>query len=178
MKKTYLPKPHGFTIVELLVVIVIVGLLSVLGIMSGRKNLKTAALSEGEAFIEEIVTKERIYRANNGRFIDTNNLYDKDGRVPEFVQGGSDPKRLYESPNLQINGHKNKYFSKFSVFDCDNNGNGFKVAVFGSRKNSSNTSKNGINLSTMEDISITAKYNAQTNDFDLIDGEKFKVNGL
>lgn len=86
----------GFTMMELIVVIVIVGVCLAIWGFHGRDHIKIAMMSEAKVFIEKVISQEKIYRANNGTFIATS------GTVDTF-----DP--------LYINTKTNKYFTKFKI---------------------------------------------------------------
>jgi prepilin-type N-terminal cleavage/methylation domain-containing protein len=73
----------GFTLVELIIVIVIVGILSIVSVPVYKNYVKKAMSTEAKALLGSIITAERIYLAEHGhyRFIEDNDEitnYDKD----------------------------------------------------------------------------------------------------
>jgi prepilin-type N-terminal cleavage/methylation domain-containing protein len=61
----------GFTLVELMVVVAIVGLLSVLAVVSYRKLQTSAKMSEATEMLSNIRLQEEAYRAETGNYIST-----------------------------------------------------------------------------------------------------------
>ena len=69
----------GFTLVELLVVIIIVGVLSALAIPIFRQSIRRVMASEGYALVGAIRTAQRIYFAERNQY--TSNWVDIEGNI-------------------------------------------------------------------------------------------------
>lgn len=90
MKKT-----KGFTLVELVIVIVIVGILSIVAVPIYRGYTRKAMASEGKSLLGSIQTSQKIYYAEYGDFVavlSTNYC-----------------------PTLDVDSRANKYFINYSV---------------------------------------------------------------
>ncbi len=71
----------GFTLVELIIVIVIVGILSIVAVPVYKGYTRKAMGTEGKALLSAIITAEKIYYAEHGHYKDIgDNItnYDKD----------------------------------------------------------------------------------------------------
>lgn len=97
MKRT---KNRGFTLIELVVVMVIIGILSVISVPMYRNYVERAMGSEGKAMIGGIAKAEKVYYAEFGRFLEVartnkDSIIDVDARTntyyPEYtvVTGGA-----------------------------------------------------------------------------------------
>ncbi len=85
-------KFKGFTLVELVIVIVIVGILSVVAVPVYKGYTKKAMATEGKALLGAIHTAQKVYFAEFSR----------------FVTGA-------QSTLLDVRANTNKYFTTFSV---------------------------------------------------------------
>ncbi|MDD5454704.1 MAG: prepilin-type N-terminal cleavage/methylation domain-containing protein [Candidatus Ratteibacteria bacterium] len=56
----------GFTLVELMVVVIIVGILAAVAVPLYRSNVQRALASEGKALVGSIRTAQRVYFAEHG----------------------------------------------------------------------------------------------------------------
>lgn len=65
----------GFTLVELAVVVVIVGVLSVLAVVGYRKLILNAKLTEAENMISGIRIAQEAYRTERGTYLDVGNTF-------------------------------------------------------------------------------------------------------
>lgn len=78
-RKCYKLSLAGFTLVELLVVIIIVGILSSLAIPIFRQSVRRAMATEGYALVGAIRTAQRIYFAEINQY--TPNWIDIEGNI-------------------------------------------------------------------------------------------------
>jgi prepilin-type N-terminal cleavage/methylation domain-containing protein len=60
--------PLGMTLVELMIVVVIIGILAAISVVSYRKYIAHARLSEATAMLAEFSAKEQIYFLENGQY--------------------------------------------------------------------------------------------------------------
>jgi prepilin-type N-terminal cleavage/methylation domain-containing protein len=68
MKRRLLRNSRGFTLIELMVVVIIVGILASVAIPLYRSNVRKAAATEGAAFLGSLLTQERVYYAENSTY--------------------------------------------------------------------------------------------------------------
>ncbi|MCX7704832.1 MAG: prepilin-type N-terminal cleavage/methylation domain-containing protein [bacterium] len=87
----------GFTLVELMVVVIIVGILASVAVPIYRANIKKAMASEGAALLGSVLTAQRIYYAEH-------NVYTTNKTV------------------LGVDTAGNKYFTDYTVSSADANG--------------------------------------------------------
>ena len=73
---TNLHKKNGFTLVELMIVIGIVGVLAAIAVPIYTSNIKKAKMSEADAALGTIRTQLRIYYGENGSYPATANVVD------------------------------------------------------------------------------------------------------
>lgn len=88
-------KKNGFTMTELIVALVVVGILALIAIPSYRGYVKKGIATEGKALINEINAAQQIYYSRNGKFY----------AGTEGQQYGS---------SFRIDTRKNKYFTDYS----------------------------------------------------------------
>lgn len=88
-------KTKGFTLVELVIVIVIVGILSIVAVPIYRGYTRKAMATEGKALLGAIQTAQKIYYAENAFF---------------FKQDATSFSSI-----LDVDARSNKYFTSFSV---------------------------------------------------------------
>jgi prepilin-type N-terminal cleavage/methylation domain-containing protein len=69
--KKFINNQHGFTLVELMIVIVIVGILAAVAIPIYQGNIKKAKMSECDAALGTIRTALRVFYAENQQYPDT-----------------------------------------------------------------------------------------------------------
>ena len=87
----------GFTLVELVIVIVIVGILSVISVPIYRGYVDKAMMTEGKVLVGAIAKAELAYHVEHGYFAET---------------GGSEEERLSA---LDMDARGNKYFKSFAI---------------------------------------------------------------
>jgi prepilin-type N-terminal cleavage/methylation domain-containing protein len=66
--KQFFKNQHGFTLVELMIVIVIVGILAAVAVPIYQGNVKKAKMSECDAALGTIRTALRVFYAEHGRY--------------------------------------------------------------------------------------------------------------
>jgi type IV pilus assembly protein PilE len=87
----------GFTLIELMVVVIIVGILAAVAVPIYRANIKKAAASEGAALLGAVLTAQKVYYAENNTYTTS-------------------------KPNLNVEATGNKYFTDYSISTADANG--------------------------------------------------------
>ncbi|MCM8805290.1 MAG: prepilin-type N-terminal cleavage/methylation domain-containing protein [Candidatus Omnitrophica bacterium] len=90
-------RKHGFTLVELMVVVIIVGILASVAVPIYRANIKKAMASEGAALLGSVLTAQRIYYAENNTYTTSKTA-------------------------LGIDTVGNKYFTDYTISTADANG--------------------------------------------------------
>ncbi len=96
MRKRSLLK-KGFTLVELMVVVIIVGILASVAVPIYRANIKKAMASEGAALLGSVLTAQRIYYAEHNTYTTTKS-------------------------ELGVDTIGNKYFTDYTISSADANG--------------------------------------------------------
>ncbi|MFA6914458.1 MAG: prepilin-type N-terminal cleavage/methylation domain-containing protein [Endomicrobiia bacterium] len=89
-------KTKGFTLVELVIVIVIVGILSIVAVPIYRGYTRKAMATEGKALLGAIQTAQKIYFA-------------------EFAFFASQTTATAFSSSLDVDARSNKYFTSFTI---------------------------------------------------------------
>jgi prepilin-type N-terminal cleavage/methylation domain-containing protein len=107
-----LKNKKGFTILEGLVVVVIIGICVAIWGFHGRDHMKISMMSEARMFIDKIVAQEKIYYANHGEFINTNN------------------KSVNVLGTIFISAKSNKYFKTFKILTPEGKTNTLVVEVY------------------------------------------------
>lgn len=83
MKPQAIQRGHGFTIVELLVVIIVVGILATLTIVIYTTVQERAATKEAEGDLRQAAMKVEAYRSNNGAYPATQDVVDDGKGLPK-----------------------------------------------------------------------------------------------
>ena len=89
-------KAKGFTLVELVIVIVIVGILSIVAVPIYRGYTRKAMGTEAKSLLGSIQTAQKVYYAENSTFKTVTNVTDFD-------------------EELDVDARSNKYFTGFKV---------------------------------------------------------------
>jgi len=87
----------GFTLVELMVVVIIVGVLAAVAVPIFRGNVKRAMASEGAALLGSVLTAQKVYYAEHATYTQSKTA-------------------------LMVDGTGNKYFTDYTVTSADENG--------------------------------------------------------
>jgi prepilin-type N-terminal cleavage/methylation domain-containing protein len=58
----------GFTLIELMIVVVIIGVLAAVAVPAFRRYIYRAQATEATAFLQEIRARQETYRVDNGRY--------------------------------------------------------------------------------------------------------------
>lgn len=94
-----LRKMRGFTLIELVVVMVIVGILSVIAVPLYRGYTRRAMAAEGKALVGSIATSEKVYLAEHG-------VYHAAGTIAAPIN--------YDA-TIDIDARANTYFNTYSI---------------------------------------------------------------
>ena len=92
-------RAKGFTLVELVIVIVIVGILSIVAVPIYRGYTRKAMGTEAKSLLGSIQTAQKVYYAENATFLTSG--------VTDFNE------------DLDVDGRSNKYFKDFQVTGDD-----------------------------------------------------------
>jgi type IV pilus assembly protein PilE len=107
----------GFTMIELIIVILIIGILSTLAVPMYRGYTRRAMASEGKALLEAIAHAEKLYRAESNQYLSI---------IPAVSY----------SADLNVDARRNKYYRTFEVAASGVIGNpatmAFVATVYGS----------------------------------------------
>jgi prepilin-type N-terminal cleavage/methylation domain-containing protein len=66
-------RAKGFSLVELMIVVVIIGILAAISVVGYRKYIARARLSEATAMLAEFAAKEQLYFLENGQYMEAHN---------------------------------------------------------------------------------------------------------
>lgn len=113
-------KQRGFTLVELVVVIIIVGILSVVAVPIYRSYTQRAMMAEGVSFIRAVDNAETANYTKEGVYLAVSSTTDY-------------------SKDLKLDARRNKYFSNFKIsvrnnFGSNNSQCTWNLTSFGSGK--------------------------------------------
>jgi prepilin-type N-terminal cleavage/methylation domain-containing protein len=96
----------GFTLIELVVVLVIIGILSVIAVPMYRGYIRRAMASEGRALVGTIATGERVYYAQHSEFAEIGQTSES-GSID--IDGDTNP------GDIDVDARMNTYFRSFQV---------------------------------------------------------------
>lgn len=95
----------GFTLVELLIVIIIVGILAAVAVPMMRSNVERARKTEAVAALGAIRTAERLYFAQNNAYVSVPDFDDAAGHALEgFITGNDLDGQFFDSPCYSVEG--------------------------------------------------------------------------
>ena len=95
MNKSKILNEFGFSLIEVMVVVVIAGVMLLAWNFISTEQIKKVALNEGRTLVEQVVAQERIYRARTGSF--------------QAVSSKN------KNDNIMVDTYGNKYFKNFIV---------------------------------------------------------------
>jgi prepilin-type N-terminal cleavage/methylation domain-containing protein len=101
-KKRY----RGFTLIELVVVLVIIGILSVIAVPMYRGYMRRAMASEGKSILGSVVTAMRVLYAQRGRFYSFGAT--NDAGTDDVDADGS-------TGDVDVSAQMNTYFTEFEA---------------------------------------------------------------
>lgn len=104
----------GFTLLEILIVVVIIGILAGLAIPKFNKSIESAKGKEAYVNLQLILTAEKMYYLDYGSYtsgIGVGNTGNWDGLIPDY---------LPENPNVSQNGNWSYGFSDISGYEYGN----------------------------------------------------------
>jgi type IV pilus assembly protein PilE len=96
----------GFTLIELVVVLVIIGILSVIAVPMYRGYIRRAMASEGRALVGTIATGQRVYFAQHSAFV---------AIAPTMEVGSVDLDNDGNPGDIDVDARMNTYFRTFEV---------------------------------------------------------------
>jgi len=105
MKKT---KNSGFTLIELVVVMVIIGILAIISVPMYRNYIQRARASEGRSLVGSVAAAERLYYSEFGIYLQT---ADDPGAID-----GPDYGVVY-SPILDVDARNSTLFGEYDAVD-------------------------------------------------------------
>ena len=124
----------GFTLIEVIIVIVIVGILSLISVPVYRGHVQKSVAVEGQALLSEIMAAQEIYQARNKAWFNATSFTVTEA---SYV------------PEIGVDARRNKYFNSFKWREVD--------AVSDDQVSFSITS-DGINGTKADGVSLTLNY--------------------
>ncbi|MDR2425679.1 MAG: prepilin-type N-terminal cleavage/methylation domain-containing protein [Endomicrobium sp.] len=97
-------KNSGFTLTEVIVVIIIIGILSIISIPIYRDHVQKSVAVEGQALLSEIMATQEIYNARNKTWYNASSFTVVEA---SYV------------PEIGIDARRNKYFNNFKWRSID-----------------------------------------------------------
>jgi prepilin-type N-terminal cleavage/methylation domain-containing protein len=78
---------RGFTLIEAMIVVVIVGVLALVAVVAYRRWVRTSYMAEAHDMVSNIRTAEESFRAENGGYLDISGTLDKNHTYPSKTPG-------------------------------------------------------------------------------------------
>jgi prepilin-type N-terminal cleavage/methylation domain-containing protein len=79
--------PRGFTLVEAMIVVVVIGVLTVLAIAAYRRWVQTSYLAEAEDMVSHIRSAQEAFRAENGGYLNVSKGLGVGNDYPQLTPG-------------------------------------------------------------------------------------------
>jgi len=92
-------KNSGFTLAEVIIVIVIIGILSIIAVPVYRDHVRKSVSVEGQALLSEIMAAQEIYQARNKTW---------------FAASSYTATAASYIPEIGVDARRNKYFNRFT----------------------------------------------------------------
>ena len=131
-------KAKGFTLVELVIVIVIVGILAIVAVPIYRGYTRKAMASEGKSLLGSVQTSQKIYYAEWGKFYDLTGtvnydaVLDVDARANKYFTG------------YEVNGTAVTQYIASTTANSNGGASGIILTLTGDEKGQPSTSESGI----------------------------------
>jgi len=133
-------KSKGFTLVELIIVIVIVGILSIVAVPIYRGYTKKAIATEAKTLLGSIATSQKVYYAEFGMFIPTG------GTIGYFKELDIDARanKYFPDYSSTANNTGTKTFTAIVVGDNASAASGITLQMIGSEEGTTTTLSTGL----------------------------------
>jgi prepilin-type N-terminal cleavage/methylation domain-containing protein len=139
-KGGFMKQNSGFTLAEVIIVIVIVGILSIIAVPIYRDHVKKALSVEGQALLSEIMAAQEIYANRNQSWFNASSYtYMAASYVPE----------------IGVDARRNKYFNMFTWRSV---GGDYNYAKTNPETVSFSITTNGIAGTRADGVSLTLNY--------------------
>jgi len=97
----------GFTLVEMMIVVVIIGILAAIAVVGYRKYVARARTSEATAMLAEFAAKEQLYFLDNGQYVEAHKTSSDYPSLSEDANQfwPSDPGAYFDSARTPVSVH-------------------------------------------------------------------------
>jgi len=109
----------GFTLIELVVVIIIIGILAAIAFPMMRGNIEKAKKSEAVAALGTIRTAERLYFVEHDQYTDVGNFNDAANPLSTYIQPADLAGQYYSAICFNVTGATNTAFLAWGVGNTD-----------------------------------------------------------
>lgn len=131
----YMKKNSGFTLTEVVIVIIIVGILSIISVPIYRDHVSKSIAVEGQALLSEVIAAQEIHLAR------TKVWFNPDSYTTTPIS---------YAPAIGVDARRNKYFNSFTWRALNDGGDDQNVSF--------SITTNGILGTKAEGISLTLNY--------------------